>query len=52
MNIVKQWINENFDTQYFENEEVDFKDTHLFSCIFLYECLIFNRLLIPIEFID
>lgn len=29
MNIVKQWIRENFDTQYFEIVEVDFKKTTL-----------------------
>lgn len=29
MNIVKQWIEENFDTQYFEIEEVDFKNPTL-----------------------
>lgn len=29
MNIVKQWVNENFDTQYFEIKEVDFKDPTL-----------------------
>lgn len=29
MNIVKQWIDENFDTQHFEIEEVDFKNPTL-----------------------
>lgn len=29
MNIVKQWIRENFDTQHFEIEEVDFKNPTL-----------------------
>lgn len=29
MNIVKQWVNENFDTQYFKIEEVDFKNPTL-----------------------
>lgn len=29
MNIVQQWIDENFDTQYFKIEEVDFKNPTL-----------------------
>jgi len=29
MNIVKQWIDENFDTQYFKIEEVDFENPTL-----------------------
>lgn len=29
MNIIKQWIHENFDTKYFEIEEIDFKNPTL-----------------------
>lgn len=29
MNIAKQWIDENFETQHFEIEEVDFKNPTL-----------------------